>query len=290
MQGIDNLISSEMRFPNDTSKKKKRFITFKCTTCGKVDEKVYQKARWKSQCESCLKGLFTTEQFIQMGRQHFGDLYDYTKTNYTGKRNQVIIICSVHGEFMQRAQEHMAGHGCNKCKFDMKSENQKLPEDVWLTRLKKYPLITTKGLNELGYHTQVTLTCKIHGDFTVALGQIGQSKHLCQDCAYTAHQTQSIRTELIGKPATLYYVYLPKIGMYKLGVTTNLNQRLKTLGECKLIATGVKEYTEACKYEHRVHKQLHQYHYQGRKTLVKNGSTELFVIDVLPQIKRALQQ
>lgn len=290
MQYIDNLISSVMRYPNTTSKKKKRYITFKCVTCGKITEKIYMKSRWKSQCESCLKGMFTTKQFIEIGQQHFGNTYNYSKTNYTGKRNTVIIICPIHGEFTQRAQEHMGGHGCNQCKFDLKSINQKLSKEVWLDRLKQYPLISIIDLDNLGYHSQIKLTCQIHGEFTTQMGKIGQSKHLCKKCAYLAHQPQSIREELIGKLTTLYYVYLPQIGMYKLGVTIDLPQRLRTLGECQLIATGTKEYTEALRYEHKVHTELQQYHYKGYKKLVKDGSTELFVIDVLPQIKRALQQ
>lgn len=33
-------------------------------------------------------------------------------------RSEVKIICPVHGPFFQRAQSHLLGHGCPKCKYD----------------------------------------------------------------------------------------------------------------------------------------------------------------------------
>ena len=288
---IPNFISTEMRYPNNESKKRKRYVKFTCLNCGETTEKVYQAGRsWKSTCISCTQRKYSTEDFIAIGRKHFGDKYDYSKTKLTLVTEPVIIICPVHGEFKQRAWEHMQGHGCNKCMFNQKSIDQTLPLAVWKERLSQYPLISLKQVTSLGYYSDVVLTCKIHGDFTVQLGKIGSAKHLCRECSYHAHQTQSIRQNLIGKKATLYYVYLPDIDMYKFGVTVNLKARLKQLGNCELIATGVREYTEALRIEHKAHKALDRYRYKGRKALVKTGSTELYKYCVLKQLKRALQE
>jgi hypothetical protein len=291
MQHIENFISTELRYPTSTSKKKKRYVVFTCAKCGKAAEKVYMKSRWKSQCHPCMAGLFTTAQFITLGKAHFGEHYDYSKTVYTGNDSSVTIICPVHGEFTQRAQEHMNGHGCNKCKFARKSIDQKLPLEVWLQRLEAYPLITAKDLGTLGYHTQITLSCAIHGDFTTTLGAIGKNIHLCPLCASQSHQIQSIRKNLIGRQATIYYVYLPLIDMYKFGVTVDLEARLRSLQtEYKLLAIGIKEYTEALRLEHEAHIALDMHRYKGTKKLLLDGSTELYKNDVLKQLKRALQQ
>jgi hypothetical protein len=241
-------------------------------------------------CISCIQRKHTTEDFIALGRKHFGTFYDYSKTVFTGVTKTLTIICPIHGEFQQRAWEHMQGHGCNRCKFDMKSKLQKLPLSVWEERLKAYPLITAQNWGDLGYHSEVLLTCQIHGNFKTQLGQVGTSKYLCKECAFTSHQNQSIRKNLMGTPATIYYVYLPEIDMYKFGVTTNLKARLKQLGEYKLIATGTKEYIEALRLEHEAHLALDKYRYKGRKKLVKNGSTELYKQCVLKKLKRALQE
>lgn len=288
---IENFINTEMRHPNKNSKKKKRYVTFRCLSCGKVAEKTYQASRpWKSLCMSCVQRKYTTDDFVSVGQKHFGSKYDYSKTKLATVTEKVTIICPVHGEFQQRAWEHMSGHGCNQCKFDQKSKDQTIPLAIWEERLELYPLISFKKVTDLGYHSPVKLTCKIHGDFTVQLGQIGKSKHLCKHCAYAAHQPQSIRKELISTEATIYYVYLPDIDMYKFGVTVNLEERLKQLGDHKVIATGTKEYIEALRLEHEAHLALDRYRYKGRKVLIKNDSTELYKQCVLKQLKRALQK
>lgn len=290
MDNVTNFISSEMRYPTDTSKKKKRYVTFDCINCSNTTEKVYYKG-FNNLCNHCSKGGFTTEEFIARGREHFGDLYDYSKTSYINTSGKVTIICPKHGEFSQRAREHLAGHGCNLCKFEARSVNQQYTLSHWEDKLKEFPLITLNGLIDgLGYHTPADFNCKIHGDFITTLGSIQQTKHICKECSYVSHQSQSLRTNLIGTTAHLYYVYIDNIDMYKLGVSTNLESRLTTLGNPTLIDSKEMEYSEAIALEHKLMKSLDKYRYKGSVKLIKAGSTELFKMDVSKQIIRALQQ
>lgn len=291
MEHINSIISSELRFPSETSKKKKRYVTFKCIVCGVITEQVFVKSHYNGKCKYCVQHTMTTDEFIAIGKQHFGQMYDYTKVHFLGTKKKVTIICPIHGDFNQRAKEHIDGHGCRKCAQEKRKIDFILPKETWIERLKNYPLISFSDEAQIkNYHGDVDLICQVHGKFTAKLGSIGSSQYLCKECAFLCHQQQSIRPELCGLPATIYYVYLPNIGMYKLGVTCDLSKRLKSLGECILIASGTKEYTEALRLEHQAHQALKMYQYKGRKKLVKNGSTELYVIDVLPQLKRALQQ
>ena len=154
MENIKGFISSEMRYPTSISKKKRRYVTYHCTKCNKIAETAYQKNRFSNLCTHCAKGGFTTAEFIERGKEHFGDLYDYSKTVYINKRTPVTIICPTHGEFTQTAQEHMSGHGCSRCKFDKKSIDLLTPREEWLKRIEKFPLISFKSLDfELGYHS-----------------------------------------------------------------------------------------------------------------------------------------
>jgi len=41
----------------------------------------------------------TTKEFINKAINVHGDKYDYSKVNYTGSTNKVIIICKEHGQF-----------------------------------------------------------------------------------------------------------------------------------------------------------------------------------------------
>lgn len=59
----------------------------------------------------------TTDEFICRARATHGDYYNYSKSVYVGNLDQVIIICPVHGEFLQRPADHWAGHACRTCSW-----------------------------------------------------------------------------------------------------------------------------------------------------------------------------
>lgn len=58
----------------------------------------------------------TTSEFIKRARAIHGDKYDYRKVVYVNYCTKVCIICAEHGEFWQRAGDHLQGKGCPKCK------------------------------------------------------------------------------------------------------------------------------------------------------------------------------
>ena len=74
-----------------------------------------------------------TIDFIKRAKQVHGDKYDYSKTDYKGNSEKVCIICPEHGEFWQRAGNHLKGFGCVQCGFIANSTKQK----IW-TREKCY--------------------------------------------------------------------------------------------------------------------------------------------------------
>lgn len=57
----------------------------------------------------------TQEEFVSKARQIHGDKYDYSKTNFSSTKRKVLIICPIHGEFYQLANNHIHGYGCVKC-------------------------------------------------------------------------------------------------------------------------------------------------------------------------------
>lgn len=65
--------------------------------------------------------IMDTAEFIEKANGIHQNKYDYSKTIYTGTYNQVKIICPKHGEFMQRANDHLSGHGCPHCGNNMSS-------------------------------------------------------------------------------------------------------------------------------------------------------------------------
>jgi len=56
-----------------------------------------------------------TETFIEKANKLHGDKYDYSKTIYNKVHENIIIICKIHGEFIQRPSIHLNSNGCKRC-------------------------------------------------------------------------------------------------------------------------------------------------------------------------------
>lgn len=61
----------------------------------------------------------TTEMFIEKSKEIFGDLYDYSLTNYVGDKIKLILICNkCANEFSIRPNSHISSlQGCPICKL-----------------------------------------------------------------------------------------------------------------------------------------------------------------------------
>jgi hypothetical protein len=69
-------------------------------------------------CPHCVNitKRITTEEFIKRAKKIHGDLYDYSKTEYIGMNDPVLITCRVHGDFHVRTANHV--HPCYDGKSD----------------------------------------------------------------------------------------------------------------------------------------------------------------------------
>jgi len=68
----------------------------------------------KSGCPKCKKP--DTEKIIVKAKKLFGEIYDYSKVNYTGCYNKIEVICKKHGSFFVIPGNHLWGSGCPICK------------------------------------------------------------------------------------------------------------------------------------------------------------------------------
>ena len=57
----------------------------------------------------------TTDEFRKRGGFVHNHKYIYDKTVYTGTYDYLTITCPIHGDFIQRANDHLNGHGCPHC-------------------------------------------------------------------------------------------------------------------------------------------------------------------------------
>lgn len=105
---------------------------------------------------------FTKDDFISKSIKIHGDKYDYSLVDYKKSSEKVIIICKEHGEFEQRASNHLNGRGCFLCKKSKSYDNQKFIEMSNKIHNNKY--YYEKTIYN-GSHSKVIITCKEHGDF-----------------------------------------------------------------------------------------------------------------------------
>ena len=95
-------------------------VRIKCRQCGVVFLQEPASHLVGHGCPNCgkqqLKRRMSQEVFIVKCRAVHGNRYDYSRTEYRDMRTKVLIVCPRHGEFWQRAQSHILGNGCPKCK------------------------------------------------------------------------------------------------------------------------------------------------------------------------------
>lgn len=102
-----------------SSNKKAKFI---CDSHGEFSAIPYKIISGRlAGCKKCGKEAFvekrgkTTVEFIAEAIAVHGELFDYSKCEYTHAHGHVTIICPKHGEFQQMATNHLRRIGCPKC-------------------------------------------------------------------------------------------------------------------------------------------------------------------------------
>jgi len=119
-------------------------------------------------CKKCADDAkkLNTDIFIEKAAIIHGDKYDYSLVNYIGAYEKVKIICPIHGEFEQRACDHINNNrGCDNCGGTIKSNTEDfiiksilIHRDKYDYSLVDYNLCTEK----------VKIICKKHGEFKVS--------------------------------------------------------------------------------------------------------------------------
>lgn len=109
-----------------------------------------------------------TLNFIEKAKIIHGNKYDYSKVNYMNTHTKIIIICSLHNEFEQTPYCHINSYGCHICAEQIRKGNINKTTEIFIKKANsihnnKYDY---SKVNYVNYDTHITITCKIHGDFT----------------------------------------------------------------------------------------------------------------------------
>ena len=132
----------------------------------------------------------TTSEFIEKAQEiHKNEdgttKYDYSKVEYKNNKTKVCIICKEHGEFWQKPNDHLGGHGCCECgrkrnvisKEEFIKKAQEIHKNEDGTPKYDYSLVEFLSTND-----KIKIICPIHGEFKQSV-----YKHLkgcgCKTCA-----------------------------------------------------------------------------------------------------------
>lgn len=84
----------------------------------------------------------TNSEFLEKCNKVHNNYYNYSKTVYIRNRDNVIIICPIHGEFIKNAAQHLNGKGCNECNYINKFDNYLKGERI---KPKRYRALISKA-------------------------------------------------------------------------------------------------------------------------------------------------
>ena len=171
-----------------------------------------------------------TKKFIERAIMIHNNRYDYSLTIYDGNKNNLIIICKIHGKFYQIPQNHLKGCGCPKCGVDITSNAKKSNTEEFIEKSIKIHNNKYSYLKSIYiYCTQkVIIICKNHGEFKQRpINHInGQGCSKCVNIQYSKMQIKWL--EFLEKLNNIQIQHAMNDGEYKIPTT-----RYRADGYCK---------------------------------------------------------
>lgn len=104
----------------------------------------------------------TLEEFVSKAKEIHGNKYDYSRVDYKNNHTKVCVVCPKHGEFWQKPNDHLDGHGCSACSKTKKLTNEEFAARANKVHSNKYDY---SKVNYKAALTAVCIVCPRHGEF-----------------------------------------------------------------------------------------------------------------------------
>lgn len=124
-------------------------------------------------------------RFFTQCEKLYNGFYDYTKSVFENREDNIIVICPKHGEFTINVRCHMEGAICPECRKLIKKKKNKLTTEQFIEKcIKKYnDNFTYENTIFIDYNTPTKVTCKIHGEIEIIPKHfLYDSKYGCKYC------------------------------------------------------------------------------------------------------------
>lgn len=156
-------------------------IKYICPEHGVQEQKPY--LHIKNGCQYCAgrgTSKYTNETFIKKANEVHDNFYSYDKVEIKSITDKVIITCPVHGDFNQKASNHInLKNGCPKCKGGISINNEEYIDKAKKVHENKFDYSTTEYTKA---HDKVKIICKIHGEFEQLAYMHLNTIHACPCC------------------------------------------------------------------------------------------------------------
>jgi len=145
-------------------------VNIQCQIHGSFFQTPYKHLTGRG-CSKCAGRNRTREEFISECNFVHHDKYDYSNVYFTNLQRKICIICPTHGEFNQKATEHLhQQHGCPKCVGKNKTHDEFVSTCNKIHNYKyDYSRVKYKTCKD-----KITIVCPTHGEFRQT-----PDKHLC---------------------------------------------------------------------------------------------------------------
>jgi very-short-patch-repair endonuclease len=124
-------------------------------------------------------------EFIAKAHARHGDRYDYSQIAYIRNSKKVIIICPVHGKWLQTPSNHLKGYGCSLCANATRNNGQRSKAASNFKNRVLAGVGDLYNVSEAIYvnnHTKVKVICKDHGAWYCAPTSL-YAGHGCPRCS-----------------------------------------------------------------------------------------------------------
>jgi hypothetical protein len=137
-------------------------------------------------CKKCSFKEYTNDSFIKEVNIVHSNKYDYSKTFFKKVGEKITIICPIHGEFSQKAANHLyMKQGCPKCGHISVGNNNLLSPIKYELRVKEQLSSLYQFISSTYTHTNncsFTAQCLTHGNFSVKNRTVKINLVKCPKC------------------------------------------------------------------------------------------------------------
>lgn len=124
--------------------------------------------------ENVGRPFLNTEDFIAKAKEVHGNIYDYSKVQYETSGKKVVIICKLHGEFLQRPSSHCStGNGCPKCANDYVTSFTRDSTESFIRKAQSRhgDTFDYSHVQYVNNGTKIKIACRTHGIFLMTPNQ-----------------------------------------------------------------------------------------------------------------------